>query len=619
MKNTVLIGLLVWLAVFSTPLFSQSSQDRDPNTIRLMSYNIRNGLGLDGRTDYARVARAISRLAPDVVAVEEVDSVTARSSGTDVLRILAEETCLYRTYAPAIDYDGGRYGIGLLSKQKPLRVVRIALPGREESRTLLVAEFDRYVYGVTHLSLTPEDQLLSLPLIRAAVGGFGKPVFLAGDFNATPDSKTMEAFGGEFAVLSNPKQNTFPADGPDQCIDYIVARKADTPRFTVLGSWVIDEKTASDHRPVVVDVKLKTPASAIFRTRPYLQNPVGNGVTVMWHTTVPANSWVEYGTDTTNLTKKQTLVNGQAICNGYLHKIRLEGLEPGRKYYYRVVSQEITLYQAYKKEFGETAVSGFSSFTLPAVKNADFTAVIFNDIHNSRSTLDVLYKQVENIPYDFVVCNGDIIDAPHTADPAVDFIDYVNRTVGADRIPVIYLRGNHEIRDAYSMDLKDQFDYIGGQTYSAFNWGDTRFVLLDCGEDKPDDHWVYYGLNDFTGFRADQAAFLKKEVASKAFRKSAKRVLIHHIPIYGKTDRYNPCRELWGDILSKAPFDVSLNAHTHRFAYYPKGSVSNNYPVVVGGGYNPKGATVMVLRKQGKTMTLQVLNANGETLLNLNL
>lgn len=93
-------------------------------------------------------------------------------------------------------------------------------------------------------------------------------------------------------------------------------------------------------------------------------------------------------------------------------------------------------------------------------------------------------------------------------------------------------------------------------------------------------------------------------------------------PIFGKGedyDSYNPCRDEWGTILEKAPFAVSINAHTHRFAYIPEGSDGNNYPVVVGGGYRMDGATVMVLQKKGKEMTLRVLNAKGETLKELNL
>lgn len=99
--------------------------------------------------------------------------------------------------------------------------------------------------------------------------------------------------------------------------------------------------------------------------------------------------------------------------------------------------------------------------------------------------------------YDFVVFNGDCIDDPANHDEATCFLSELNETVGADRVPVFYIRGNHEIRNAYSIGLRSLFDYVGDKTYGAFNWGDTRIVMLDCGEDKPDTHWVYYGLNDF--------------------------------------------------------------------------------------------------------------------------
>lgn len=105
---------------------------------------------------------------------------------------------------------------------------------------------------------------------------------------------------------------------------------------------------ASDHRPILVELRTAEKADKIFRMKPYLQNPVGNGITVMWETTVPAYCWVEYGTDTTQLKRARTIVDGQVVCNNYLHKIRIDGLQPGQKYYYRVCSQEILLYQAYK-------------------------------------------------------------------------------------------------------------------------------------------------------------------------------------------------------------------------------------------------------------------------------
>ena len=92
-----------------------------------------------------------------------------------------------------------------------------------------------------------------------------------------------------------------------------------------------------------------TPAGQIFRTKPCLQSLTGNGITVSWLTHVPVYSWVEYGTDTLELKKARTMLDGQVVCNNYIHKIRLENLEAGETYYYRVCSREILKYGAYSK------------------------------------------------------------------------------------------------------------------------------------------------------------------------------------------------------------------------------------------------------------------------------
>lgn len=619
MKHAVLLAIALILLLPLQNAFAKEKSERESNTLRIMSYNIRGGRGMDNVFDLQRTADVINRVRPDVVAVQEVDSVTGRSGQRDVLRELGELTLMFPTYAPAIDYDGGKYGIGILSKEKPLSYRYLPLPGREEERVLLFVEFENYIYGCTHLSLTEEDRMKSLPILKKEAAAAHKPLFLAGDMNAAPEDAFIRELQKDFVILTNTKIKTFPASTPRETLDYIAAFAKDTTVFVRLSAQVTDEPVASDHRPVVTDIVFKQPASRIFSTQPYLQNPVGNGITVMWQTTVPTYSWVEYGTDKENLKKARTILDGQVICNGLQNKIRLNDLEPGKTYYYRICSQEIMLYQAYKKVFGGTAVSDFYTFTLPQPAQTDFTAIVFNDLHKQSETLQALYKQVKDLKYDFVIFNGDCIDDPANHEEATRFLSELNETVGAHQVPVFYIRGNHEIRNAYSIGLRSLFDYVGDKTYGAFSWGDTRFVMLDCGEDKPDTHWVYYGLNDFTDLRKAQVDFLKKELASKAFKKASKRVLVHHIPIYGNGDRYNPCRDEWGALLEKAPFAISVNAHTHRYAYHPVRSVGNNYPVVVGGGYRMEGATVMVLQKKGKELTLRVLNTKGEVLQELKL
>ena len=601
--------LFIFAALF---IFSAQAQ----NTLKLMSYNIKNANGMDDVCNFQRIANVINNASPDVVAIQEVDSMTNRSGQKYVLGEIAERTQMHGYFAPAIDYDGGKYGIGLLTKQLPLRLQTLPLPGREEARTLILAEFADYIYCCTHMSLTEEDRMKSLELVKAFTSSSTKPLFLAGDMNAEPESGFIKELQKDFQILSNPKQHTFPAPDPKETIDYIATLKQNAKGFAVISAKVINEPMASDHRPILVELRTAEKADKIFRMKPYLQNPVGNGITVMWETTVPAYCWVEYGTDTTQLKRARTIVDGQVVCNNYSHKIRIDGLQPGQKYYYRVCSQEILLYQAYKKVFGNTAQSAFSEFTLPATDTDSFTAVVFNDLHQHTQTFRALCQQIKNVNYDFVVFNGDCVDDPVDHNQATSFISELTEGVCGDRIPTFFMRGNHEIRNAYSIGLRDHYDYVGDRTYGSFNWGDTRIVMLDCGEDKPDDHWVYYGLNDFTQLRNEQVDFLKKELSSKEFKKAGKRVLIHHIPLYGN-DGKNLCANLWTKLLEKAPFNISLNAHTHKYAYHPKGELGNNYPVIIGGGYKMDGATVMILEKKKDELRVKVLNAKGKILLDI--
>lgn len=618
MRNLYLAISLILCSLLST---QQRAFAQEENTHRILSYNIRNSNGLDGKTDHQRIANIIEAAFPDVAILQEIDSVTERSSKLDVLKEIADLTKMHHVYAPAISYQGGKYGIGILSRKRPISFTSVPLPGREESRVLLMAEFEEYVVFATHLSLNEIDRKTSINIINEQAARYDKPVFLGGDLNATPESAEIKELSAKWKIISNIKQATFPADKPTQTIDYIAGYTANNKTYSVYQSQVINEPVASDHRPIFADVRLKVDADKAMRTKPYLQNPSPNGMTVMWHTNVPCRSWVEYGTDSTNMKRARTFIEGEAMANNEVNRIRIEDLLPGTKYYYRAISQEITLYKPYSKEFGDTVSTPIYSFTTWDNNKDDFTALIFNDIHDNYSLFDKLYAQVANTDYDVVFFNGDCIADVQSESNAIRSISHYCNGVDGSNIPTIFIRGNHETRGAYSMYLWNLLEKKGGShTYGGFNLGDTRFVLLDCGEDKPDAHWVYYDMNDFTQYRQDQAEFLKKEIASKDFKKASKRVLIHHIPIHGEDmEDYHPCKDLWEPVLSKAKFNISLNAHMHRFEYIPVGKEKNIYPVVIGGGNDEKSATVSILKKEGKVMTLTVLNVLGETLLKLDL
>ena len=595
-------------------MLAMATSAHSQDYLKLMSYNIRNAKGMDNVRNVQRIANVINNETPDVVAIQELDSMTTRSNQTYVLAEVAERTQMIANYAPAISFQGGKYGIGILSKEKPLSIQTFPLPGREEKRMLMVAEFKDYFFACTHLSLTEEDRLASLEIIKNSVRTSHKPFFLAGDLNDHPKSAFIKALQQDFQILTNIKKATFPAPEPTETIDYIAAWKQQTDDFAALSTQVVEEPLASDHRPITVTLRMAKKSNELFLTKPYLQNPTNNGMTIMWETNIPAYSWVEYGTDTLHLNRQRLIIDGQAEFNESIHQIRLDNLTPGQTYYYRVCSQEILQYKAYSKKFGNTAKSEFYTFTMPEADTDSFTAVVFNDLHQRDNVFQALLKQVENIDYDFVVFNGDCIDDPANHEQATRFVKLLTEGVHGDRIPTLFIRGNHEIRNAYSIGLRKHFDYVGGKTYGAFNWGDTRIVMLDCGEDKTDDHREYSGLNDFTQLRQEQVGFLQQELASKAFKKADKRILIHHIPLYGSN---NLCKDLWEPFLKKAPFDVSLNAHNHKFAHHPKGSLGNNYPVIIGGGNRVENATVMILEKKKGELKIKVLNADGNVLLDM--
>ena len=602
-------NLFLLLAVLMN--FSVFSQD----TLKVMTYNIRNGNGMDEVCSYERIADVILKQNPDVVAIQELDSMTKRSNQTYVLGEVAKLTRMKDLYGPAINYNGGKYGVGILSKKHPLKVSQHPLPGRDEKRTILIAEFEDYIFSCTHLALTEDDRNLSLAIIDSIAASQNKPFIIAGDMNAEPGSDFVKGLQKNYHIFNNLKQPTWPASEPKEMIDYIAVWKDRSEGYANVHTWVVDEPLASDHRPIMSKIRVAKKTDQIFACKPYLQNPTDGGITVMWETTVPTYSWVEYGTDKENLKLVRPMMDGQAICNNDLHKVRIEGLKPGQKYYYRVCSTEMLVYKAYSKAFGNTAVSDFGTFAIPEADEDEFTALVFNDLHQRTNTFQALMEQVKDVDYDFVFFNGDCIDDPNNRAQASRFIKYVTEALKGNHIPTFFMRGNHEIRNAYSIGLRDHFDYVGGKTYEAFNWGDTRIVMLDCGEDKTDDHKEYSGLNDFTQSRHDQVVFLKQEMSSKAFKKAKKRILIHHIPLYGFEG--NLCNDLWRPVLEKAPFDICLNAHLHKYAYYPKGSQKCSYPVIIGGGNSLKDATVIILEKKKNELKIKVLNAQGETLLDI--
>lgn len=232
-------------------VFSSSASFADE--LRILSYNIRNGRGLKAPdVDLERPAGVIRKLNPDVIGLQELDWKSERAAKRDIPKEMGELVGMKSFFAPAIDFQGGKYGVASLTKTAPIRTYNLPLPGKEECRTLQVTEFEDFVFFNTHFSLTAEDRLASVKIIGEEMKKFSKPIFLCGDFNATPDSEVIQALKKEWKAIG-PDAPTYPANQPEIQIDYVFTQKGTSVK--VKEAQVISAPNESDHAPVLVVVE----------------------------------------------------------------------------------------------------------------------------------------------------------------------------------------------------------------------------------------------------------------------------------------------------------------------------------------------------------------------------
>jgi endonuclease/exonuclease/phosphatase family metal-dependent hydrolase len=238
--------------------------------IRVATYNIRAGTDLQRRPSLERVAALVDSLGADVVLLQEVDRATARSGGVDQLAELARITGMHGFFAPAMEFDGGEYGIALLSRFPLLsaEAVPLTVAGYRdlsersyEPRTLLHAVIDA-PGGPIHLLNTHLDHggpVFRRPQIARIIEHLSArmpddaPTILAGDLNAEPNAPELVSFLTRFsdawATCGAGPGLTYPADRPVRRIDYILLRGLSCTASSVPPTEV------SDHRPVVVDLR----------------------------------------------------------------------------------------------------------------------------------------------------------------------------------------------------------------------------------------------------------------------------------------------------------------------------------------------------------------------------
>jgi endonuclease/exonuclease/phosphatase family metal-dependent hydrolase len=229
--------------------------------LRAVSYNIRHGRGMDDSVRLVRTAGVLRALAPDLVGLQEVDDRVRRSGGHDQAAILGALLGMHHAFGAFMEYQGGRYGMAILSRHPIVRSHAIALPDGNEPRVALSADLrlpDGSVVRAinVHFDWVADDgfRFSQASALAAVLDTMTVPWVLLGDFNDVRDSRTLALFRARAVEAMKPEgaRTTFPSADPEREIDYLFVAPA--ARWRVEGARVVDERVASDHRPVVVEL-----------------------------------------------------------------------------------------------------------------------------------------------------------------------------------------------------------------------------------------------------------------------------------------------------------------------------------------------------------------------------
>lgn len=276
-----------------------------------------------------------------------------------------------------------------------------------------------------------------------------------------------------------------------------------------------------------------------------------------------------------------------------------------------------------KPYFTETAPMAEIPFAFTPVPHGRVRAYHIADAHNRVETAVKAAEAFGDI--DFLILNGDVID--HSGDPSkFDNIYAIAAALTGGHKPVVFLRGNHDMRGNFAEQFAAYTPSENGNTYYTFRLGDIWGLVLDCGEDKDDGHAEYGHTVACHDFRLQQTAFLKEEIAKADFAAPTvkTRLVVVHNPF---THRLSPPfdieEEVFGEWARLIRTHIRPHAyvcgHLHELSVYPAGSAFDDRgqgcPVIIGAKPGEDayfaGCGLVI---DGEKLTAQFTDSNHETL-----
>ena len=296
---------------------------------------------------------------------------------------------------------------------------------------------------------------------------------------------------------------------------------------------------------------------------------------IVFSTNHPAVAWVE--------------VDGEQYCDLFagsmkskdtVHKITVpqEKLDEAKRY---SIHAEKMIYRGPFGGFKGKEISKSYDF-YPVDSNDGLVYYTMTDVHHARRGAVGAALSVEDL--DFLVILGDSVGVTEYEKDA-QFTNQLAHDVTRGEIPVVYARGNHEIKGGYGEEL---YKYVGSKHESFYYWFTLSGVFgitLDLGEDHDDGWWEYYGTDRFTQYHEEQTKFLEELVTAKPYDDYAYTMVACHIPIQFVNSRKDhvAVKETWTELLNQIEPDLAVYGHQHDLYPFLEGQETM---------YNEKGKLV---------------------------
>jgi endonuclease/exonuclease/phosphatase family metal-dependent hydrolase len=242
-------------------------------TARVLVYNMHAGKDAKGVDNLQRIAALVDSLRADIVLLQEVDRNTQRSGRIDQPATLARLIGFHAAFGNSLDFQGGEYGIAILSRwpissdstfRLPVEPPQARSGGSYEPRAALRAIIDApgtpLAVVNTHLDPTGDDhwrrqEIRTVLALVATLRERGIPTLAGGDLNSTPESATQDTVRAAglrdaWSICGKGEGLTYPADSSVKRIDYLYLTGSAT-----CASAVVIRTEASDHRPLFVTVR----------------------------------------------------------------------------------------------------------------------------------------------------------------------------------------------------------------------------------------------------------------------------------------------------------------------------------------------------------------------------